>query len=608
MTRVARSHWLVSLPIAVVLTASMTFSQSFGPQQEITTDAWSARDVYATDIDGDGDADVLSTYWGHIGSGGNNIGWYENLGGGSFGPEQAVTASGSGEPNSLYSTDLDGDGDADVLSASGYYVSWYENLGGGAFGAQQSIEDPFFGANCVYASDLDGDGDRDVLWASPLDGKVASHENLGGGAFGPENVIATGFLLPASVYATDLDGDGDADVLWVSGDTLAWNENLGGGSFGPTQVISSISGGFFFGSHSVYATDLDGDGDADVVSADYFNDEIAWYENLSEYGGGFGPQQVIAISVVAAFAVYATDLDGDGDADVLSASADDDKIAWYENLGGGSFGPQQVITTDADHARSVYATDLDGDGDADVLSASSGDDKIAWYENLMGPFDCNGNGIPDPDDIANGAPDCDGNGVLDECQIADDPSLDCQPNGTLDSCELDVITDCDGDGVLDECEISDDGSLDLNNNGVLDSCECLSQNYCTALPNSSGLTASISWTGSLFIDDNFFSLTVADAAPQQFGLFFYGSDQQSAPYGDGVVCAAGSLYRLNPPAITDGLGDLDRIIHFPDPPTGWGPGEITPGSTWNFQFWYRDPQGGPAGFNFSDGLEVTFCP
>jgi hypothetical protein len=30
----------------------------------------------------------------------------------------------------------------------------------------------------------------------------------------------------------------------------------------------------------------------------------------------------------------------------------------------------------------VYATDLDGDGDADVLSASYGDDKVAWYENL----------------------------------------------------------------------------------------------------------------------------------------------------------------------------------------------------------------------------------
>ncbi len=30
-------------------------------------------------------------------------------------------------------------------------------------------------------------------------------------------------------------------------------------------------------------------------------------------------------------------------------------------------------------ARSVFAADLDGDGDRDVLSASAFDDKIAWY-------------------------------------------------------------------------------------------------------------------------------------------------------------------------------------------------------------------------------------
>jgi len=46
-----------------------------------------------------------------------------------------------------------------------------------------------------------------------------------------------------------------------------------------------------------------------------------------------------------------------------------------------------VITTQANYATCVYAADLDGDGDLDVLSASSGswpsydDGKIAWYEN-----------------------------------------------------------------------------------------------------------------------------------------------------------------------------------------------------------------------------------
>ncbi len=33
----------------------------------------------------------------------------------------------------------------------------------------------------------------------------------------------------------------------------------------------------------------------------------------------------------------------------------------------------------------MYAADLDGDGDLDVLSASQHDNKIAWYRNLSDP-------------------------------------------------------------------------------------------------------------------------------------------------------------------------------------------------------------------------------
>jgi len=30
-----------------------------------------------------------------------------------------------------------------------------------------------------------------------------------------------------------------------------------------------------------------------------------------------------------------------------------------------------------------------------------------------------------------------------------------------------------------------------------------------------------------------------------------------------------------------------------------------PGSTWSFQFLYRDPAGGPAGFNLTNAVELT---
>lgn len=42
--------------------------------------------------------------------------------------------------------------------------------------------------------------------------------------------------------------------------------------------------------------------------------------------------------------------------------------------------PQAVVTTAAGGAFSVSAGDVDVDGDLDLMSASGNDDAIAWYE------------------------------------------------------------------------------------------------------------------------------------------------------------------------------------------------------------------------------------
>ena len=96
-------------------------------------------------------------------------------------------------------------------------------------------------------------------------------------------------------------------------------------------------------------------------------------------------EHAISTSADGFFSVHATDVDGDGDMDVLSASYGDGKIAWYENDGSENF-TEHVISTSALHARSVYAADVDGDGYMDVLSASQSDNKIAWYESEGHPL------------------------------------------------------------------------------------------------------------------------------------------------------------------------------------------------------------------------------
>ncbi|MCG8331351.1 MAG: T9SS type A sorting domain-containing protein, partial [Chitinophagales bacterium] len=355
---------------------------NFGDQIIISTLAEDAQSVYAADLDGDGDMDVLSASEDD-----SKIAWYENEDGiGNFG-EQNIINDQATEARDVYAADLDGDGDMDVISASNgmYKVAWYENEdSNGNFSTPIDISSEVDKAVAVSSADLDGDGDMDVISVSTFDSRVAWYENENGNAhFGNPIIISTQAVGATSVYAGDLDNDGDIDALSASrsDNRIAWYENEdGNGTFGNQKIINTE----LIGPRAVHAADLDGDGDLDVLSASKYDDKIMWYEN-EDGNGGFGNGQVITIEAEGARDVYTADLDGDNDLDVLSASMDDNKIAWYENEdGNGNFSDPHVITTLAEGARAVYAADLDGDGDMDVLSASRDDDKIAWYENEDG--------------------------------------------------------------------------------------------------------------------------------------------------------------------------------------------------------------------------------
>src|SRR5262249_47284565 len=192
--------------------------------------------------------------------------------------------------------------------------------------------------------------------------------------------ISTSAAGAVSVAAADLDGDGDLDVLSASlgDDKIAWYENNGATPPGFTLRTISTSAA---GARSVSAADVDGDGDTDVLPASYDDDKIAWYENDGAAVPAF-TLHTISTTADGAQSVTTADVDGDGDTDVLSASFTDNKIAWYENDGAAvpAFTLRTVSTT-ALGAQSVAVADVDGDGDTDVLSASFGDNKVSGYGN-----------------------------------------------------------------------------------------------------------------------------------------------------------------------------------------------------------------------------------
>ncbi|MAE28265.1 MAG: hypothetical protein CMJ87_04670 [Planctomycetes bacterium] len=129
-------------------------------------------------------------------------------------------------------------------------------------------------------------------------------------------------------------------------------------------------------------------------------------------------------------------------------------------------------------------------------------------------------------------------------------------------------------------------------------------NYCATAPNSTGGRATIGSMGSASISANDFGLYAYTCPPSQFGIFFYGPDQAAVPLGNGQLCVGGSINRFPPDQISI-WGDVMRTVDLTQPPSPSG--QILEGSTWRFQYWFRDSAAGGANTNLTDGLEATFC-
>ncbi len=298
------------------------------------------------------------------------------------------TVDGNYSTESVCSADFDGDNDMDILgvSFSDGDVSWWENNNGsGTSWTEHTIDGDFTGVKSAYSADINGDGDMDVVGASHSDSTIAWWENdNGSGTSWTKYTIDNDVLWANCVYSEDIDGDGDLDVLGTSPgyDEISWweNDNGSGTSWTKHIVSSDVSSG-----QSVYAMDINGDGDMDILGANYgAGDDIIWWENDNGSGTSW-TEHVVDSNFSDAMSVYSADINGDGYMDILGAAKSANDIAWWRNMNGsGTSWTEYTIDGSFDGANCVYASDFDGDGDMDVLGAAKIADKIVCWENIDG--------------------------------------------------------------------------------------------------------------------------------------------------------------------------------------------------------------------------------
>ena len=138
--------------------------------------------------------------------------------------------------------------------------------------------------------------------------------------------------------------------------------------------------------------------------------------------------------------------------------------------------------------------------------------------------------------------------------------------------------------------------------------QCGWNNYCQAAPSLSGVPSNMFGLGSSSISANDFQVGASGTVPGTFGLFFYGDSQTQIASSNGNLCVGGTLHRFQTVNQSDIFGSAIQGVDYATAPFNTGAAAINPGDTWNFSFWFRDNQGGQAGWNFANGLSVLFCP
>lgn len=484
-----------------------------------------------------------------------------------FNPGSTV---GTGQsPDDVAFADFDLDGDQDMAVTTGPQggnldaVEIYANNGLGSFSLFATI---LTGNNTgpagLVAADFNGDGAADLAVAMHNANRILMLTNNGVGAFAPGGSVTVG-ADPRVVSAGDVDGDGDMDLVSSNRDSNSVSlliNTAGTLALASTTTLGADLRGIAFG-------DFNGDGREDVVVSSHDSREVGI---LMSTGAGLGAPNMLSVGVNRrSEGVVTGDFNGDGQVDFAAAtSLNNDSWATVFTNAGGSFGAPLHFQFLGSNADSLVTADFDLDGDLDLATSNQDSNNVSVLENAGGGT------FGFPTLVSTGT----------------------RPGGI-------AAGDVDGDGDADLAT----ANRDSNNVSVLENAGGGSAwtSYCIGAPNSAGAGAHMGASGSGSIQANTFTLEVTGSVPQTMGMFLYASQQGFSALGNGNLCLTGQLFRLHSPAPSSASGSASQLLDFTQGNPA-GAGLITAGSTWNFQYWYRDAAAGGSNFNLSDGLSMTF--